>query len=65
MDSGSVEKVRTELDREFRNKGLLAIVNIYFSGADNILAHYAIERLTRRRALILGGPLSISCQHQT
>jgi saccharopine dehydrogenase-like NADP-dependent oxidoreductase len=53
MDSGfGVEKVRTELDREFRNKGLLAIVNIYFSpGADNILAHYAIERLDKTESV--------------
>jgi saccharopine dehydrogenase-like NADP-dependent oxidoreductase len=49
MDSGfGAEKARLELDREFKKKGLLAIVNMYFSpGLDNILAHYAIERLDK------------------
>ena len=53
LDSGfGVEKARTELDPEFRDKGLLAIVNIYFSpGADNILAHYAIERLDKTESV--------------
>jgi len=49
IDSGfGAEMARAELDREFKKKGLLAILNMYFSpGADNILAHYAIERLDR------------------
>lgn len=49
LDSGfGAEKARKELDKEFKKKGLLAIINIYFSpGCDNILAHYGIERLDR------------------
>lgn len=49
IDSGfGAEMARAELDREFKKRGLLAILNMYFSpGADNILAHYAIERLDR------------------
>jgi saccharopine dehydrogenase-like NADP-dependent oxidoreductase len=35
-----------ELSDEFKKKGLLAIVHLYFSpGLDNVLAHYAIEKL--------------------
>jgi len=47
LDSGfGVETVLAELDNEFKDKGLLAIANVYYSpGADTILAHYAIERL--------------------
>lgn len=49
IDSGfGAEEARMELDREFKTKGLTAILNMYFSpGADNILAHYAIERLDK------------------
>ena len=36
------------LSDEFKKKGLVAIVHLYFSpGLDNVLAHYAIERLDR------------------
>lgn len=49
LDSGfGAEKELKELDKEFKKKGLLGILGIYFSpGADNILAHYAIERLDK------------------
>ena len=53
LDSGfGAEAGRVELDQEFKKKGLLAILNLYFSpGADNILAHYAIERLDRTESV--------------
>jgi saccharopine dehydrogenase-like NADP-dependent oxidoreductase len=53
LDSGfGAEKGRMDLDREFKKKGLLAILNLYFSpGADNILAHYAIERMDKTESV--------------
>lgn len=46
------EKGRLDLDREFKTKGLLAIVSCYYSpGLDNILAHYAIERLDKTEGI--------------
>lgn len=49
IDCGfGAQKERAELDRQFKKKGLLAIINTYFSpGLDNILAHYAIERMDK------------------
>ena len=41
-----------ELSDEFKKRGLLAIVHMYFSpGLDNVLAHYAIERLDRTESI--------------
>jgi len=53
LDSGfGVEKELQTVDKEFKEKGLLAIINMYFSpGCDNILAHYAIERLDRTNSV--------------
>jgi saccharopine dehydrogenase-like NADP-dependent oxidoreductase len=53
LDCGfGAQKARPELDREFKKKGLLAIINLYFSpGLDNILAHYAIERLDKTESV--------------
>lgn len=40
------------LSDEFKKRGLLAIVHMYFSpGLDNVLAHYAIERLDRTESI--------------
>ena len=53
LDSGfGAENLRIELDREFKRKGLTAILSMYFSpGADNVLAHYAIERLDKTESV--------------
>jgi saccharopine dehydrogenase-like NADP-dependent oxidoreductase len=41
-----------ELSDEFKKRGRLAIVHMYFSpGLDNVLAHYAIERLDRTESI--------------
>jgi saccharopine dehydrogenase-like NADP-dependent oxidoreductase len=49
IDSGAAPAdEQLGLSDEFKKKGLLAIVHMYFSpGLDNVLAHYAIERLDR------------------
>ena len=41
-----------ELSNEFKKRGRLAIVHMYFSpGLDNVLAHYAIERLDKTESI--------------
>ncbi len=53
LDCGFGAQVeRAALDKEFKKKGLLAIINCYFApGLDNILAHYAIERLDKTESV--------------
>jgi saccharopine dehydrogenase-like NADP-dependent oxidoreductase len=53
IDSGAAPAdAQLELGDEFKKKGLLAIVHMYFSpGLDNVLAHYAIERLDRTESI--------------
>lgn len=53
LDCGfGAQVARSELDKEFRKKGLLAIINLYFApGLDNILAHYGIERLDKTESV--------------
>lgn len=49
IDSGAGPAERQlALDEEFKKRGLLGIVHMYYSpGLDNVLAHYAIERLDK------------------
>ena len=49
VDSGAgPAEGQLALDAEFKKRGLLGIVHMYYSpGLDNVLAHYAIERLDR------------------
>ncbi len=49
IDSGAAPAHdQLALSDEFKKKGLLGVVHMYFSpGLDNVLAHYAIERLDR------------------
>ena len=53
LDCGfGAQVARSELDKEFKKKGLLAIINLYFApGLDNILAHYGIERLDKTESV--------------
>jgi len=53
IDSGAAPAdAQLELGDEFKKRGLLAIVHMYFSpGLDNVLAHYAIERLDRTESI--------------
>ena len=53
IDSGAAPAdAQLELDDEFKKRGLLAMLHMYFSpGLDNVLAHYAIERLDRTESI--------------
>lgn len=48
VDTGFSHDEQLKYHNDFKKRGLTAIVGMYFSpGLDNILAHYAIERLDR------------------
>jgi len=53
IDSGAgPAEGQLALDEEFKNKGLLGIIHMYYSpGLDNVLAHYAIERLDKTESV--------------
>ena len=53
IDSGAgPAEGQLALDEEFKKRGLLGIVHMYYSpGLDNVLAHYAIERLDKTESV--------------
>lgn len=53
IDSGAAPPdEQLGLGDEFKKRGVLAIVHMYFSpGLDNVLAHYAMERLDRTESI--------------
>lgn len=53
IDGGaSPAEAQLALDEEFKKRGLLGIVHMYYSpGLDNVLAHYAIERLDKTESV--------------
>jgi saccharopine dehydrogenase-like NADP-dependent oxidoreductase len=53
IDSGAAPAdAQLELSDEFKKRGLWGIVHMYFSpGLDNVLAHYAIERLDKTESI--------------